>query len=571
MISASMNSPSATPIHIDPWNRFALIAAMVGTALSIMAVWLPSYLPTQDGAPHLYMATALRWIAEDPSSIFATYFQSNRGHQPNLFIFAALAGLLEIFDPAVAEKILASLYLVALPLSAMFTARMARGNSGLAALLVLPVGLSFTFMMGFYNYSFSAVVFVFGLGIWLWCEKAPGFARFSALMLVAVAAFFCHIFGAAALLLVAGTGTAWRLAVGVSQDRPANMGTRLVAIVQAWIRRGWPLALAFAPTLLLILEFASTRSGVSGGVDHLWFERIIMLAGFSFVSALDRLDAVFAAGYAIIVALAGYFMFRQRAQLPIPAAMLGFSTISFIALFLLMPMQMSGSSYVIERLLPFIYLTGVLAFALTPVARRFSTMAIVALAVLGSVLPITRGYQFHSIDQRLSPLHDLDTRLKSGHTLLAVRIDSFDRPDFKWRMAYRIDPVVHASMRLATTARLVDLKVSQANGLEAPMTYRQGRNPFWHLPANLPQSPDKMFWRHLNYRLGDPAPDLDFAGYEAKTGGRVDYLILWGPFDEVQSDPKVIRFMARIKERFQLDHVASPLFRLYKHRGISDE
>jgi hypothetical protein len=167
----------------------------------------------------------------------------------------------------------------------------------------------------------------------------------------------------------------------------------------------------------------------------------------------------------------------------------------------------------------------------------------------------------------MTPFYALGERLEPNRTLLALRLDSIEREDFAWTRDYRVDPLVHASLRIAAERRQVDLKLSQANGVEAPLRYRRAVNPFHGLPADLDRPADEIFWRHLNFRLGAPAPDLDFAEYEAKTGAHIDYLLLWGPFEAVQNDDRVRKFMTMVGARFELDHVANHEFRLYRRKA----
>jgi len=552
------------------WRRWVRWVAALGVLLSIGVMWSVSYVPTQDGPAHLYIASVLRLMAAGPGSVFADFFQTNWNYQPNLFAYAALYTLLGYVPPEIAEKLLISLYLISLPLAAAFTAWRGGGRPALMALLTLPVALSHTFFMGFYNYGFSQVLFLIGLGLWFGLAERPTAGRHAALGLAALLAFFCHIFGAAALLFVAACGTVWRIAAdGRSQDAGTlTLSDHAIRL----LRQGWPVALALLPTFILILEFVINREGASGGTGDDFLRRLLLLVTFSFVIALNPADWIFAVGYLAVAAFMTYQAVRQRRQAPLPSDTmpLCIASLAFVGLYFAMPANMSGSSFVMERLLPFIYLTFALWFSSLPASRLFLRNVAVFLAALGVALPVYRYAQMRDIDGQLSPYYALAEHIGEGSTLLALRVDLERRPGFSRTTNHRINPFIHASMRISAKKQLVDLKVSQANGSEAPLHYRKAMNPIWWLQANLDHPPEQYYWRELNLRLGGPLAEVDIPSYEARIGRRIDYLLLWGPYDEVAEEADVTEFVNGIMLNFIPVHIASSEFRLLrrKNRGV---
>ncbi|MES1211452.1 MAG: hypothetical protein ABUL63_03860, partial [Acidobacteriota bacterium] len=130
-----------------------LLAALI--VLHLLPVWMLPVPPTQDGPAHLSMANALRQIDTPDGLYLREYLQHNREAVPDWFVFFLLADVLRPFALPIAEKILLSVYLILLPVSARQALRAVRPGSGFLAFLIFPFSYSYLLNMGFYNFCFS--------------------------------------------------------------------------------------------------------------------------------------------------------------------------------------------------------------------------------------------------------------------------------------------------------------------------------------------------------------------------------------------------------------------------------
>jgi hypothetical protein len=170
--------------------------------LHLVPVWAFRYLPTQDGPAHLDNAQILKDYG-DPAAGYQPFYELRREPLPNLMSHLLLAGLLYLFPPLVAEKVLVSLYVLGFAASfryflGAFGAR-CRPLSWAGLLLVY----NRCFWMGFYNYCLGLILVWVILGYCLRRRQTLSLPRALALLLLFVAAYFTHLF--AFLLAVAGT------------------------------------------------------------------------------------------------------------------------------------------------------------------------------------------------------------------------------------------------------------------------------------------------------------------------------------------------------------------------------
>ncbi len=193
--------------------------------LYLVPVWAFRYLPTQDGPSHLDNAQILKDYG-DPAAGYRDLFELRAEPLPNLSSHLLVAGLLYVFPPLVAEKVLVSLYF--LGFAGAF--RYFLGAFGPRARPLSWAGLLLVcnrcFWMGFYNYCLSLVLFWVILGYCL--RRRPGAypVQTIVLLLLFTAAYFTHLVGF--LLAVAGAVAASLLA-----RPPRLIGAALVLVAAA--------------------------------------------------------------------------------------------------------------------------------------------------------------------------------------------------------------------------------------------------------------------------------------------------------------------------------------------------
>ena len=209
--------------------------------LSLTLIWLFPYVPTQDGPAHLDAAATLLELSRG-NPFFSTFFAAQWQLATNQLYHALLVLLGSAFGLLVAEKLLLSVYALAVPAATLFALHGLRAR-GWAVFLVFPVIYPFVFYLGFYNFCFGLIFFLLALGVYFRLRDAVTLNRqvwlSAALALCLALCYFAHIIAAANALLALGVMAAVALL-----KRRANAPLSALLVTAAAL-----------PTLFFILRF----------------------------------------------------------------------------------------------------------------------------------------------------------------------------------------------------------------------------------------------------------------------------------------------------------------------------
>ena len=168
-----------------------------GILLVLLQVWVPGYFLTGDGPCHLYNAKVLsQFWANEYVSFYDRFYIVNDNPDPNWFGHIVLAGLLYVFNGAVAEKIFITLYILLLVRGFVrLLAKFNKDHSKFYSLAVFLFIFHTPLFKGFYNFSFSIGFFIWLTWAWLnyLDKRSVGAALFC--ILLAPFSFFSHPLG----------------------------------------------------------------------------------------------------------------------------------------------------------------------------------------------------------------------------------------------------------------------------------------------------------------------------------------------------------------------------------------
>jgi hypothetical protein len=246
----------------SPDDRLRIAIALLASAMMAAPLWVGRFLPLLDLPQHLAITTVLLHH-DDPAWQLAPYFEPQRGElTPYWAHYLALEWLGRVMPVDVAARVFLTLYVFALPWSAMALAR-ALGRAPALGLLVIPLALNANLYYGFIAYCWSVVALLWALALLARQLDAPRAARGIGLGLLAGALFFTHVQSFAFLLLGAAVMAVFEQGGALRQR---DSGSRAaVALVPMWRRalRAWPLVPA---TVVLFLPWlylsTTTRPGV---------------------------------------------------------------------------------------------------------------------------------------------------------------------------------------------------------------------------------------------------------------------------------------------------------------------
>ncbi|MCW3085010.1 MAG: hypothetical protein JWP12_2376 [Bacteroidetes bacterium] len=171
---------------------FALIVIL--TAIPVLCC---KFFPTVDGPAHLYNGNLLKQLWFCKQSFARDFFDINTHLNSNFIdhVWFALAGT---FLPSyLVEKSILLFYVVTLPYSFRFLAKRLvndQHSARIASYLIFSFVYSFTFQIGFFNFSIGIPLVFWTLGLWVQHREQLTAKRIALLCFLTTAIYVSHIF-----------------------------------------------------------------------------------------------------------------------------------------------------------------------------------------------------------------------------------------------------------------------------------------------------------------------------------------------------------------------------------------
>jgi hypothetical protein len=154
--------------------------------------------------------------------------------------------------------------------------------------------------------------------------------------------------------------------------------------------------------------------------------------------------------------------------------------------------------------------------------------ALAALLLLVARLPAYRG-----LDVQLRDYLSVSEHLAPRSTLLPISFASRGMGPDGRVLSIRVEPLLHAAARLAVERDVVNLGNYEAASTVFPVRFRPEIDPYRHLgpPRGLMRKP----------------PQVEITGYDERTPGRIDYVLVWGPADDPGAAPARAELEAQLR------------------------
>ena len=494
------------PLRPRPSGEAVLFWTLL--ALHLLLVWVFPFFPSQDGPAHQALSMVLREYGRPGAGLLREYFLINREALPNWFVFFLMSKALAFVSVPMAEKLLLTAYVLLLPLSARYALRAIDPRSLFLSVLAFPFVYNFLFHMGFFNFCFSLPAFLFTVGWWLRRPEGMGLPRIAGLALLILWVYFCHPVTLAVVLTVLFTLAGWRVILDL---RSGARGFRESAL--RWLPG---LAAAALPALILMISFLGRRTGAEIRMMEM-MPKVRHLAGLYSLASLSHLTTGLGILFALLFFATALLCLWTRRGAPglSPADGLLLTVAVLTAAYFAAPSDLAGGGFINHRLNLFPFLTLILWFATfehPPGRRRAIQVAAAAIAVgfLGALAPV-----YARINTHLKEIVAAGERVEPGHTFLFlsyVHQERGRRPGGSRLPDPPLPPRGRLHRQLAR--RLADLSLYEANENYFPIYYRPALNPYRHLAT-------------VKLGIESFPPEVDLPGYSRKTGGTVDYVMLW--------------------------------------------
>lgn len=461
-----------------------LLAALI--AVHLVPLWTLAYFPSQDGPAHLAIANILREHGEpgEPGGeVLREYFELEPGSLTNWFVYAVLA--YSFLPMALAEKLFLSAYVILFPLSVRYVVRAVEPRNAFLALLALPFTYNYLLGMGFYNFCFSLVAFFFALGYWLRHRERLGWLHGTVFAVLTLWVYLCHVVSVGTLLAAIG----------------------ILALFDLRRRTILPTVLALLPTVILMIVFLGKTASETTSIPAA--EKLLKLVKLDVLASFDPRTRYVAWAAAVLFGALALWALRSARK----SRWLAVFAV-FVGLVLVVPSNVGVGGFIEVRLSLFPYLALILWLASSePPAplRRGITIAAAGLALALLGLLWTR---WRILDGYLAEYLSAGERIPVGSTVLPLSYSHFGTAPDGSELTYRVQPFVHAASHITAARAVVDLRLYAAN-YEGyfPVHYRPELNPYRHIAQG--------YWAER------VPPWVEFLTYPRRTGGRVDYVLIW--------------------------------------------
>lgn len=491
------------------WLLGALIIAY------LLPIWLFPYFPTQDGVSHVYNSQILTEY-RNPDYEFRAYYEINGYPFPNWLSHFALAMLMFVFPPLIAEKVFLSLYVILFPLAIRYFLNAAHGykpenltkEPGRHSLVIL----SFTFiynyllLMGFYNFAVSVPLFFLTLGYWYRHRDALNVKCAVLLNLLIVITYFAHLISYAFSLFSIALLSVLHFYHISEQGEPAYRFKRTLRPV---LRTG----LSVLPAALLLLVYLPTSDLLAGEPPEFGLGRVgellDNLLGLKVLIAFNEAQGLIAyAVVAILIFLAVWTLWENRKTPPMNARSAFFILFGVLfGLYLILPNSIGPGGWVNDRLAILATLTLFAWFRESDKQRwRRVFTGIVTLLALVNVLYI--GVLCKNLNAELREFNAFVGKVEKNSVILPLHFEPRGS-------SLKVGIFVNAANYYCLDNGGINLGNYEVQFDYFPVRF----NADFETPI-----PEKEWVQIVHWQ----PEEIDLCGY----ADNVDYLLLWGTPDE---------------------------------------
>jgi hypothetical protein len=514
-------------------------------------------LVTNDGPVHVAFSHFILTHNQPGQPLQAQAYTLDLRPKPNLSVYLLMVTLMRFLAPETSEFIIQILCIVCPFLAGYFALRSINPRNVWLAIFFIPFALNQTLFLGLYNHSLAVAAFFVVIGTYFWMAKAPSYRRALVLVATVILTFLCHASGL--VMAQAGLAAMAATAAVLSILRDRRIGPALKA-------QRYTLLALVAPTPLVSLFMAGrgtslTKYGIKFGHRLLDFSKLHLLAVNHWQQ--DRYPAIaistlLLTSFLVVVVrtiVKSYPMPQARRDQMIGAIV---ATLVATAVMLAFPDVMGGGWTHFRRFVayPYLWILFVLAF------EEFSAPAFALFTAVGaaaSVLLIASTISRQiTIRELLIPLAQADALIGSHCSVASIPLEPSmldEKFNFEW-LEYQ--PFYQSASRLELHGDRVVLFNYLARLAPYPVHFRPQVEPQAHL----------FLWTPM--QMENEVEKVDVPGFEASSGMRVDYILLWGR-PERSLPPVRAQIQNALSQFAEIYQSSNGVVKLYERRGAHNE
>jgi len=495
----------------EKWFFYLLLA------LWLTPVWTVGFIVTGDGPCHLYNSRLLLdWMQGNDVDMYRYFMVPNPHLDPNWLTNLIQVPLLLFFDPAIAEKIFYTIYVLGFAFGFRMLIKQINPNS----LFISSVGLLFIWhhivFKGFSNNTLSIAVWFWIVAVWMQHRGSPIWKAVLYQMILGLIGYLAHPMG----FIYSGLMIACIL-VGDTVFHSRKSG--LKAGIAYFKKHIFRLVLAYIPSLILMIKFIMRRSWSgegSGYNNEVWTNLITMPALVDFHGKEEVLAISVSVGCIILLLYAILNKLKLRTLKKNDGVFLFFAVTLYTIIF--PPSSMLGGLDVPRRLTMLPFIAILFCVAMQSWNKKFQVTALILTTIISlSFLFIRLPIQWQ-VSKYVQEIVSCKDSIAPRSTMLTLNYDVTPRNIAGDEIINREWINVHSDAYIGAYKPLVLGNNYELNFDYFPFLGKGETNFYFH------SSIDGIIFE-------SQPPRADFQGYKDKTGIQIDYVMVTG-LDEIYRD-----------------------------------
>lgn len=413
--------------------------------LHILPLWIFAYFPSQDGPSHVYNALVLKEYNQHENYKMRDAWKLNITIFPNWLSHIALAALLYIFPPVMAEKVFLTIAIGMIPIAFFYfidAVHKDKKERFLFAWLGFPFAYNYLLYMGFYNFTLSISFFFFSFGFWWKHKDNMQVKHVCVLYVLLLLTYLSHIasYGLVVLGISVAAGCIWGCealaeAWRVRHERATAMIKQFIFSLKPFFR----FLLYMVPIYFVLMEYYLKSiklhpTGNHRGMDYIrdYFFDIGCLVYFTRWHVHPNHFLLVVLGIAVLIAV-GYRIYRKQWIKQTDVFLL--IAIMFTYMFIKAPWSYGPGGWINDRI--YIYILLMLAPWLIIDMHKFVRYSIATCLIIFALIHFGRtAYEHGSISPEMAELAS-GAKLIEPHTTFSIRTAD----GHKSEALGRVDPV----------------------------------------------------------------------------------------------------------------------------------
>lgn len=317
---------------------------------------------------------------------------------------------------------------------------------------------------------------------------------------------------------------------------------------KAFQRRVMLPCFAFVPTIILVMMFLGREE--ASQYDQVWFtpvwKRLFEFIILTSIVSYEKLGLIFSTGLVILLVTIVLYVLKQklvRRRLNYWDGLF-LIFVSYLILYFIIPDALSGGGNMSNRLRLYPFFVIILWLG----AQSYQNIVKLRIKVIAIVIAVSllgiNTIKYAEINNYLEEYTAVSHIIEENKTILPITFTSGGyTPDGQF-LSWRIPAFYHAANYIAVEKHLVNLTNFHATKDYFPIRFRPHLNPY-----------DQMGFKD---NIDGTPPPVDFMTYSERTGGEVDYVLLWGLREEQRTHENTQSIFRQLQTRYELIYTSTP-------------